>query len=86
MRIQKTDEQYLKDSAIDALPVDVSSSDVVLTEPSRALIIGTSGDLEVTTHRGNKVVLLNVPSGVLPLCVTTVWTANTTASDISALF
>ena len=75
-----------EDSAIDALPLDVSASDSNFGGIARALVIGTAGNLEVTTLVGNKVVLASVPAGVLPLCVKTVHNANTTAENITALF
>lgn len=73
-------------TAGDAIPLDVSASDSDFPGTAWALVIGTAGDVEVTTLAGRKVVLPNVPAGVLPLEVKTVHTANTTATDISALF
>lgn len=73
-------------SGIDALPLDVSAFDADLPQPCRALVIGVAGDLEVTTLMNNKMILPNVPAGVLPLCCKAVHTANTAATNISALF
>ena len=75
-----------KDSGIDALPVDISSTDQPLAQVARALVIGTAGNLKVTTLQGNTVTLVGVPAGVLPLCVTKVFRTGTTAANISAIF
>ena len=75
-----------EDSSIDALPLDVSSADSTFGSVARALLIGGAGNLAVTTLMGHKVTLLNVPAGVLPLCVKTVHTSGTTATSITALF
>lgn len=75
-----------EDSSIDALPLDVDSLDSTFGSVARALLIGGAGNLTVTTLMGHKVTLLNVPAGVLPLCVKTVHTAGTSATSITALF
>ena len=74
------------ESAIDAKPLDVSLADSTFKGVARGLMIGVSGDVEVTTLKGRKVTLVGIPAGLLPLCVKTVHTANTTASNITALF
>lgn len=74
------------DSAIDAIPLDVSAADSTFGGITRALLVGVAGDIEVTTLGGRKVTLTAVPVGILPLCVSIVHTANTTATDITALF
>ena len=52
-----------------------------------ALYVGTGGDVEVITLNGDTVVFHNVPTGTfMPIQVTRVKAANTTASDIIALF
>jgi hypothetical protein len=75
-----------EDGGIDAAPVDVSATDFVMGTACRGIIVGTSGDLEVTTLMGNKRILKNIPTGVIPLCVTTIHNANTTASDLSVIY
>lgn len=65
----------------------VTPSDTVdLVDVSRALIVGTTGDLKVTMNGGETVVLPSVPAGVLPLRVKRVWNTGTTATHISAIW
>jgi hypothetical protein len=57
-----------------------------LTNVSRALWVGTGGDLTVTMQDGSTVALLNVPDGsLLPICVSRVKLTGTSATDIVAL-
>jgi len=72
-------------SATDAASVDVSSNDVTLDRTSRAIWVGTLGDLEVVTEQGSTVVFKQA-QGVVPIQATQVLNANTTAADILALF
>ena len=54
---------------------------------SRALWVGVGGDLSVVLRNGATVVLKNVGHGtLLNIRATTVTTANTTATDIVALW
>lgn len=55
---------------------------------TRALFVGTGGNLELTFADGGAgVVLKNVASGsIVPVQVTKVTSANTTATDIVALY
>lgn len=58
----------------DAFSVTPGAS--ALSEPARALYVGASGDVEVTTAAGNDVTFANVPAGtVLPIRCTHVLTA-----------
>lgn len=72
--------------ATNAMPVIPSDLADLACGCSSALVIGTSGNLDVTTVDGDRVTLLGVPAGVLPLMVTRVWAAGTTAANISALY
>jgi hypothetical protein len=65
----------------------VSPSDASdLQETTRALYIGTGGDLAVFMLTGESLLLKQVPQGViLPLRVTRVLLTGTTAADIVAL-
>ncbi len=65
----------------------VSPSDTVdLTNVSRALWVGTGGDLTVIMQDTTTVALLNVPDGsLLPICVSRVKLTGTDADDIVAL-
>ncbi len=52
-----------------------------------ALFVGTAGDVEVITLGGSTVVFKNIANGTfMPVQVTHVKAASTTASDIVALF
>jgi hypothetical protein len=62
------------------------SGDTPLATPARALYVGVSGDLEVTTTEGDKVTLVGVPTGILPVAVSIVHQTGTTATDIVALW
>lgn len=57
-----------------------------LDPPARSLLLGTGGDIKITTTGGETVTLTNVPAGILPIFVTRVWETETTASDIAALW
>jgi len=55
--------------------------------PARAIFVGVGGDVSVVTRLGTTVVFKNVPSGaVLPVASTNVTTANTTATNLVALY
>ena len=60
------------------------STDLPVT--SRALYVGTGGDLRVTTAAGSIVTFANVPEGLLPMRVARVHAAGTTAADILAVW
>ena len=64
--------------------VDITGADA--NNPA-ALYVGTGGNVEVITLNGDTVVFHNVPSGTfMPIQVTRVKAANSTADDIIALF
>lgn len=56
-----------------------------LAEIPRAILVGTGGNLRVTTKTGNTLTIPNVPAGTLSLRVTRVFATDTTASDLTAL-
>ena len=66
----------------------VTKSDATTLEPTRALYVGTGGDLAVVMKDGGGAkTFANVPSGsVLAICVTKVMSTNTDAADILALY
>jgi hypothetical protein len=70
--------------AANAFPVTPNDS-ADLATTARSLLIGTAGDLRVTTLAGDTVTLTGVPAGVLPLAVVRVFNTSTTASNIAAL-
>lgn len=76
----------LQDGAIDGTLVSPSAS--ALTDgPTRAVYVGGSGHLNVTFLGGTTVLLSNVNAGtVLPIQVTHILSASTTATLIVALY
>lgn len=68
------------------LAVAVTPSDVTnLSNPTRALYIGGTGNLSVEMYGGGTAVFSSVPVGILPIQVTRVNSTNTTATNILAL-
>lgn len=64
----------------------VTPSDIAdLPNSTRALYVGGAGDIEVTTVGGDTVTL-TAASGFLPLCVSRVHAAGTSATGIVALW
>ncbi|MDQ0507432.1 spike base protein, RCAP_Rcc01079 family [Xanthobacter agilis] len=64
----------------------VTPDDVLdLDTPTRALWVGTAGDLALTMWGGQQVTLVNA-SGLLPVSASRVWESGTTAADIVALW
>lgn len=68
--------------------VAVTPSDATVLTTTRALWVGTGGDVAVTMLSGDAVTFANVPSGsLLPIRVTKVLATGTvTADDIVALW
>lgn len=68
--------------------IAVSSSDSNELSPySRALYVGTSGDVKVTHLDGSVAVYPAVPAGmVLPVSCKLVWSTGTTASNIVNMY
>ena len=65
----------------------VTASDSTVLPPTRALYIGTTGNVAVTMASGQTpVVFTAVPVGVLSVQVTKVLSTSTTASNIVALY
>jgi hypothetical protein len=62
----------------------VTPSDATILTPTRALYIGTSGDLTVEQRNG-VITYSNVPVGIFPIEVTRVLAA-TTAGNICAMW
>jgi hypothetical protein len=58
-----------------------------LADMANALFVGVGGDIRITGDDGNDEVFKNVPDGFfLPCRVTRVYSTNTTATDIIALY
>ena len=67
--------------------VDISSTDHTPTSCTRALWVGTTGNVKVTLLSGSVVTFNNVQDGtVLPVRAVLVWKTGTTASDMVALW
>ncbi|OQC36723.1 MAG: hypothetical protein BWX64_02076 [Acidobacteria bacterium ADurb.Bin051] len=67
-------------------PVTKSDS-AELAAVSRALYVGGAGDLRVRTAGGNDLLFKAVPAGtLLPIRADMVFSTNTTATDIVALY
>ena len=65
----------------------VTPSDSTVLPVTRALYIGTTGNVAVVmADDENTVTFSNVPVGILPIQVTKVMSTNTTASTIVALW
>jgi hypothetical protein len=66
----------------------ITKSDVtVFSQPTRAVWVGSAGDLSVVYWDGSSDILHAVPAGtLLPIRVTQVKSTNTTASNISGLY
>lgn len=76
-------------SATHGVAVDISAADHVLEQATRAIFVGTGGNLLVKLHGDNATTLtfLNVPDGtLLPIRVKTVVRTSTTAAAMIALF
>lgn len=71
--------------AVDALALNVSSADANLDRIARGFYIGTQGNISLVTLAGNTVLFKNV-QGELNVQSKRVLNANTTATDIIALF
>lgn len=75
---------YMQNPALNAQEV---TNDVDLPYATSGLYVGTGGDVEVIMKAGNTVVFPDVPSGsILPIRITRVVDANTTALGLIALW
>jgi hypothetical protein len=67
--------------------VAVAPGASALSSTTRAIFVGTGGDMEVTMSGGGNVTFTNIPSGTtLPIRVTHVLATGTDATDIVALW
>ena len=57
-----------------------------LPTASRAIYVGTAGDLAITMVGGGTLTLKNVPAGILPLRVRRVLATGTSAADLVAVW
>ena len=74
------------DPASNAVLVTPSDS-TDLTYVSRAVYVGTTGNMKVTMQDSGTVLFTGIPAGTtLPIRVTRIWSTTTTASTILALW
>lgn len=71
-------------SAVEA--VSITPSDTATFDVTRALYIGTTGDVAVKMKNGATITFSSAPVGVLPIRVQQVLSTGTTASGIIALY
>jgi hypothetical protein len=77
----------LESPAWDAWAITPSDSDMVPNAPTRALYIGTGGNLTVDMGAGRTITLVGVLGGtILPIRVDMVFATGTTATDIVGLY
>jgi hypothetical protein len=69
--------------AVAVSPSDTDHQNFGFTQ--KALYIGTTGHVKITTPNGDTVVFNSVPVGMLYVTVDRVWSNGTTASNIVAL-
>lgn len=72
--------------AVDALEVTPNDSTDLAEGVTRALYIGTPGNLSVVMVSGVTVLFTNVPIGIFPIAVTRVRSSGTSALGIVALY
>ncbi len=74
------------DPATNAVLITPSDS-VDLTYISRAVYVGTGGNMKVTMQDSGTLLFTGIPSGTtLPIRVSRIWSTTTTASTILALW
>lgn len=69
-----------------AQAVVITKSDATVIPCTRAIYVGVTGDIKVTMVGGGVVTFKAVAVGILPVQVTQVWSAVTTATDMLALY
>lgn len=71
--------------AFDAYAAKSDAAD--LTNAARALYVGSTGDVKVTTTGGDTVTFTNVQAGTfLPVRVARLWSTGTTVTDCLGLY
>jgi len=66
--------------------VAVTASDSTVIPTTRALYVGTSGNINLRTADGQTLVFTGVAAGIFPVQVDMVLSTSTTASNIIALY
>jgi hypothetical protein len=70
-------------SAVDAAAVTVTTT---FSNPTRAIYLGTGGNLPVVFESGTKVTLTGAAAGYHPLQIIAIETGSMTAANVVALF
>jgi hypothetical protein len=71
----------------DGEAINISSADHRPTSITRAIWVGTGGNLKVTTDGGTALTFVNVQDGtLLPVQSRLIWQTGTTASNMLALW
>lgn len=66
--------------------ISITKADSDLNHPVRAVYVGTSGNLRVTTINGQDVTFVGVAAGtIVPVSVKRIWSTNTTAGSFIGL-
>lgn len=67
--------------------VAISKSDSTVIETTRGIYVGGAGDVKATMQDGSVATFVGVPAGtILPVRVTVVWSAGTSATNMVALY
>jgi len=66
----------------DGEEVDISSTDHTFTKTTRALWVGSAGDVKAVTSKGTTLTRKNVPVGLYPWRLTSIVRTGTTAGDM----
>jgi hypothetical protein len=66
--------------------VAITKSDATIIPVTRAIYVGTTGDLAVRTADGQTITFKTVPVGVFPIQADMVMSTNTTAAEMIALY
>jgi len=68
--------------AENAVVIDYSGGDQALTNASRALIIGTAGNLKVDMVGTGSAITLPVPAGIIPIRVKKIYQTGSSAAGV----
>lgn len=74
------DAPGLSGVALDGGAITVSDTTNDPNGPFKALWIGVTGNVKVTTIAGNAITMTNVPVGILPVACRFVWSTGTTVT------
>ena len=64
----------------------ITPNDSNIFDPTRAILLGTTGNLNVVMFDGSTGIIQNVPAGLYPLSVVKVLATSTTATGIVGFY